>query len=421
MQGEFFESIELVNIESPQQAVETLGLLIKIDKNNLQAYKYRATAYQMLGSNELAFKDCEEIIRINPKDHGAYFEMGRIFQQQKKYEKAAENLTKAIMLNKSYIEAYCHRCEVYLDLQELKLALEDRSNIRQLMKANKIPECQTNISELDNALEIELKFQRGLQLKGKKDFQNAIIFFTEVIQRNKDYKIAYFHRASCHQALDEHKLAIQGYQKFLELEPTRIDVYVDLSSSYHVLNMFDESLENLGTALALEPKYGLLYYQRCIAYCNLNDFLSAKSDLKEMKNLCKYDPLLLRIYQHDAELLSRFIEAGIKGENKRKSCVFINPGLGNLFGTKTTKKVKKENLNVPNNGMSDLIKKEKNNGVAVNNLVEISKSDFFSKNGSGTLRYYRHDEDSGENVGIDTENYQQMVDGPQALSSVLNL
>ncbi|MBI3590156.1 MAG: tetratricopeptide repeat protein [Candidatus Melainabacteria bacterium] len=87
-------------------AVGQLQEYLKLEPNDLNALILLANSYKDLGIQEEAINTYKKIISLQYDNHLAYYNLGLLYQNDKKYEEAQNCLLKAIELNEKYSPAY---------------------------------------------------------------------------------------------------------------------------------------------------------------------------------------------------------------------------------------------------------------------------------------------------------------------------
>ena len=87
-------------------AIGQLQEYLKTSPEDLNALILLADAFKELGINEQAINTYKKIISIQPENHLIYFNLGLLYQMEKKPEEAQNYLLKAIELNENYAPAY---------------------------------------------------------------------------------------------------------------------------------------------------------------------------------------------------------------------------------------------------------------------------------------------------------------------------
>lgn len=85
---------------------------------------------------ETAHIEYEEIIRNDPGNVQAHYDLGLVYFKQGKVEEAIKFLKKSTILNKDFIEAYQKLAEIYAGRKKFNLALEMLKEVIRLDRTN---------------------------------------------------------------------------------------------------------------------------------------------------------------------------------------------------------------------------------------------------------------------------------------------
>jgi tetratricopeptide (TPR) repeat protein len=127
-----FESPDLViegcseMIDEAQQAPAILAL----------AHNNRGVAYKAKGEYDLALKDYDEAILLNPNSASHYNNRGIIYRLKHDYDRAIADYDEAIWLKSDYIAALYNRALAYADKGEYDHALADFGVVLQFNAKN---------------------------------------------------------------------------------------------------------------------------------------------------------------------------------------------------------------------------------------------------------------------------------------------
>jgi tetratricopeptide (TPR) repeat protein len=136
------------------------------------------------------------------------------------------------------------------------------------------------------AIRIDPTFQiayinRGLTYYLLGRYFEAIEDFTQTImlgsQDLTQYVVAHIFRGECYNELKEYDQAISDLTKALELNPLDDRAYNSRSLSYYRQGKFSEALDDVSSAIDLEPSY-MYYDNRGTIYATLKDYYKALSD-----------------------------------------------------------------------------------------------------------------------------------------------
>ena len=88
-----------------QTQIELLNQVIEQAPAYVDAYHYRADAYQALGDSRRAIADYNQVVALRPKDPFRYYARGLAYSHQKEPQLALADFTKAIHLKPSLSSA----------------------------------------------------------------------------------------------------------------------------------------------------------------------------------------------------------------------------------------------------------------------------------------------------------------------------
>ena len=80
-------------------AVETFGRVIGMNPDFAEGWNKRATAYFLLGEDDLSLKDCAEVLKRNPQHFGVLSGYGQIYVRKGDLERALDYFRRALHVN----------------------------------------------------------------------------------------------------------------------------------------------------------------------------------------------------------------------------------------------------------------------------------------------------------------------------------
>jgi tetratricopeptide (TPR) repeat protein len=107
------------------KALRDYGEVIKLDPKNAGAYVDRALVLVRLGDLKGAMKDYGQAINANPKQWQAYFNRAAELRNAGKLREALDDLNKVMELNPDFAGAYMNRASIYVRQGELDKAIDD--------------------------------------------------------------------------------------------------------------------------------------------------------------------------------------------------------------------------------------------------------------------------------------------------------
>ncbi len=129
--------------------------------------------------------------------------------------------------------------------------------------------------------------QRGIYKLEKENFDLAIEDFNKAIELDSLNCAAYLTRASVYSKRKNYDLAIEDFNKAIELNPLIEDVYNNRGNIYFAKENFDLAIEDFNKAIELNPLEPIIYYNRGLAYGHKKMHLFA---LKDFNRVLELDP-----------------------------------------------------------------------------------------------------------------------------------
>lgn len=88
-------------------------------------------------------------------------------------------------------------------------------------------------------------FETGNAYLIAKEYDNAILAFTEAIKINPQYAVAYNKRGTAYSKKLKNSTAIDDFTKAIELKPNYAEAYINRANSYAFYSGFYKSLANV--------------------------------------------------------------------------------------------------------------------------------------------------------------------------------
>ena len=115
-------------------SIRIFSEILEEDAGFAKAWQARAIAYLRKGETELALKDIEEAVRLEPENARFHFHKGAILFQREELDLAVESLSKAIDLDPTYAAPYLLRGQIYEKLGDEESASADLSRAMALRR-----------------------------------------------------------------------------------------------------------------------------------------------------------------------------------------------------------------------------------------------------------------------------------------------
>lgn len=175
-------------------------------------------------------------------------------------------------------------------------------------------------------------YSKGVELKGKKEYEDALAAFKNAISKKADYADAYYEAGWCCNELENYEEAIDYLKKYIPSdEKNKKNKFNELGFSYYKLEKATEAIIEYKNTIALSPNDGIalrglgnVYYEIEEDYDNAIDFYekAIKADEESSRPIYyklgwlyndqeRYDDaikILLKAVQYDSE------DSGIREE-----------------------------------------------------------------------------------------------------------
>lgn len=204
---------------------------------------------------------------------------------------AQEDLTRAIELDDTHVDAFYYRGNVRYSLGDLQGALED----------------YTQAIQLDPNGAIKARVNRGSVRADLGDPVGAIADYDAAIQQNPNLTAAYVNRCLSRSNMNEHQLAIADCTQAIRLEPDSVDAYQNRALVRRRIGETIGAIQDLNIAINLAPDDPDPYYNRGLARIEIGDTTGAIADYTQAIDLdpthtfAYYDRAIARMNANDAE------------------------------------------------------------------------------------------------------------------------
>ena len=177
-----------------------------------------------LKQNDKAFAIFSKTVDLYGNHCHAFFQRGRIQNQNKDYEKAISDFDAAIAIKPDFFEAISNRGIAYTKLSKLEAALSD--------------------------------FNTAIKIRpGSAD--------------------AYYNRALAFKNLEQHDLAIADYTQAILKNPTHFQAFNNRGLAYRESSLFDKAIADFRTCVELKTDFADGYFNKALTHLMTGDFTNA--------------------------------------------------------------------------------------------------------------------------------------------------
>lgn len=249
---------------------------IRLDPKLAKSYIGLGNILRDKGSYAEAIKCYMKTVELEPGEPAAYYNLGCLHHiDMGDTDTAAKYYRKAIELNPAYIEAYNNLGNILEDenYEEAKKhyekALEINPhyidalyNLGRLLETNDLKLSRKYYEEVVRHNPKYAKAYTGLGniSRKEKNYPEAQKYYEEAIKLTPGNHLGYYNLALVkHFDMGDKEGAIKYYQKAIELNPGDLDAYNFLGLALQELEDFDGARKNYEKAIEIDPEFGYSY------------------------------------------------------------------------------------------------------------------------------------------------------------------
>lgn len=251
-------------------AIDYFNNSLKNIPDNAEAYYYLGYAYQYIGNEKAAgenflkgHKADNENVKIMAALANHYTDIGD-------YKKAENLLDRAIKTNPNYPESYNNRGVLFFRKGNYRAALENYNNAIRLDSTFALAYSNRGTARY---------YYQDVATASKTDIQLAINDFNKALQLEPQLEVALKNRAYAYRLLGETDASMKDYDTYIQNNPRNYSGYVERGKLKMELKEYKKALEDFMIALEYKPDAADAYYERANAKSKLNYFNEAIDDL----------------------------------------------------------------------------------------------------------------------------------------------
>lgn len=112
-------------------------------------------------------------------------------------------------------------------------------------------------------------YEQGNQFLNSKDYDKAVVAYTEAINLNPKNADAYSRRGLIYKMRKQYEFAIADFSKTIELVPANSIVYYNRGDSYFLYKQYELAAVDFSKSIELNPKFSLAYVRRGLSYYDI--------------------------------------------------------------------------------------------------------------------------------------------------------
>jgi len=256
-----------------QTVIDNATAALSNNRNAIDAYHVRATAFASQHQNDKALADLNTAIGLAPKDAGLFEDRGRLHWQMHAYAHGAADVNQAISLGRKLPRTYNLLAVNYMSSGQYDQALKAFAQAVSLSP--------------DFGL---LYTNRAHIFSRQHDYGKAIQDHTQAIQRDPLLAIAYSDRGSAYANEAQDAKALVDFNQSLLIDPHCASCYVN-RGIFRADHQNDEAsaLLDFNSAIENDAYIALAYVNRAVSYLHMGQSELGLADLKKAISLSPSD------------------------------------------------------------------------------------------------------------------------------------
>lgn len=224
------------------------------------AFNGRGLVYYDMEDFERSDKDYQNALKLDPASVTVYLNLGHLYGDFGKYERASEYFEKAFDLDSTLTDLSYYRAQVYINLEDydsaISVLLSDPLTVNDEYNLTAIARSYYYLSE----------------------YKNAISYLDEAISLNSTWYYPYMFRAYAYQDSGLHRQAVSDFINTLELEDSYSEVSFYYGISLYELEKFDSAAVQFSNVISLDEDYTEAYDYRARTYMKMENIEAAIED-----------------------------------------------------------------------------------------------------------------------------------------------
>ena len=206
-----------------------------IKPNNVEIYILLSNLYELNNNIDYAIKALERALLINPNEYLYYYNLGVLYSKLDKIEKSTFNYLNALKINPKSIQTLVNLCVLYKDKDKERA-------LKYILKAKEIAPCEKNV--LLNLAQIYRELYKN---------NKSIDVLNSLLKVDTSKHEAYSLLAMNYMDMGEYNLALNFYNKAIDISPLNINYLHGKAVALKYLGCIEESKKILEYILKINP------------------------------------------------------------------------------------------------------------------------------------------------------------------------
>jgi tetratricopeptide (TPR) repeat protein len=249
--------------EREEQRTETLRVS--------EEYHY-ATGLRYLWAEdyERALSHFTEVIKRNPNNAEAYFQMGHCLGKLGRYRESIEPYRQSLRIQPNDADTQNNLCVAYEKIGKCSEAI---ASCREAAKL------KPDLAEpYNNMAWCFLSLGR---------YEEANVATREAIRLKPDLAVAHYNLGNGYSGLKQYREALESYKQAIRINFNYAEAHLDLGAAYNELGEYDRAVESYRQALRIKPELAVAHLNLGMTYLKLGERGAALDEYKALRELNK--------------------------------------------------------------------------------------------------------------------------------------
>jgi len=144
-----------------------------------------------------------------------------------------------------------------------------------------VGQIKIKLASVNDRISAQQKIIEGNKLFDKKNYQDAILKYTEALKLNPNSSAAYYNRGITYQNLKNYSKAIEDYNEAIKFSGSNLDAYNNLGTIYTNLKKYDEAVATFSKIISLKSDYATAYLNRGAVFYYLKNYSQSLKDFNK--------------------------------------------------------------------------------------------------------------------------------------------
>lgn len=301
-EGYFLRGVAKYNLDDLSGALADFSTAIEIKENFTAAFQYRAITHSRMGQYTAALEDFDRALKIRPSMAGLYYSRGITYFLNLQFAKSIVDFDQFLRIEPLSPDGYINRGTSYLHMKDTVSAIKDYNHAIRVnpyyaegyMRRGLIHIMQANymeaIKDLDKTIQISpdasyAYFYRALAFTNLDKIMLALEDFDKSISLDSTNSVTYFNRAILRSQIGDYNRAIEDYTKVAQSNPNNVLVFFNRAGVNAQIGDYNQAIYDYSRAIELYPDFANAYLYRASLKRMLGDMRGSQNDTRiaEMK------------------------------------------------------------------------------------------------------------------------------------------